>query len=83
MVGGTEVPIIFITSCCGLRSNNRERTQPCPSTENWIKDLLSMAHSLEQDLVSPTVSLSHQEAFITHLSLYIREDRMKTAITES
>ena len=27
----------------GLRSNNREGTQPCPSTENWIKDLLSMA----------------------------------------
>ena len=27
----------------GLRSKNREGTQPCPSTENWIKDLLSMA----------------------------------------
>ena len=27
----------------GLRSNNREGTQPCPSTENWIKVLLSMA----------------------------------------
>ena len=27
----------------GLRSNNREGTQPHPSTENWIKDLLSMA----------------------------------------
>ena len=26
-----------------LRSNNREGTQPCPSTENWIKDLLSTA----------------------------------------
>ena len=26
----------------GLRSNNREGTQPCPPTENWIKDLLSM-----------------------------------------
>ena len=22
---------------------NKERTQPCPSTENWIDDLLSMA----------------------------------------
>jgi len=27
----------------GLRSNNRKGTQPCPSMENWIKDLLSMA----------------------------------------
>ena len=27
----------------GLRSNNTEGTQPCPSTENWIKVLLSMA----------------------------------------
>ena len=26
----------------GLRSNNREGTKPHPSTENWIKDLLSM-----------------------------------------
>ena len=26
----------------GLRSNNREGTQPRPSTENWIKDLLSI-----------------------------------------
>ena len=27
----------------GLRSNNREGAQPYPSTENWIKNLLSMA----------------------------------------
>ena len=27
----------------GLSSNNREEIQPCPSTENRIKDLLSMA----------------------------------------
>ena len=27
----------------GLRPNNREGTQPHPSTENWIKDLMSMA----------------------------------------
>ena len=39
-----EVAIIFITSTivC-LRPNNRKGTQPRPSTENWIKDLLSMA----------------------------------------
>ena len=39
-----EVAIIFITpTIVGLRSNNRKVTQPHPSTENWIKDLLSMA----------------------------------------
>ena len=42
-----EVSIIFITSTTvrlfGLRSNNRKGTQPRPSTENWIKGLLSMA----------------------------------------
>ena len=27
----------------GLRPSNREGTQPRPSTENWIKDLLNMA----------------------------------------
>ena len=40
-----EVTIIFITSTeFGLRSNNWERTQPFPPTENWVKDLLSLAH---------------------------------------
>ena len=44
--------------------NNSEGTQPCPSTENWIKDLLSVAPPSKQDPVSPSVSLSHQEASI-------------------
>ena len=39
-----EVPIIFITSIIVWpQVTNREETQPHPSTENWIKDLLSMA----------------------------------------
>ena len=39
-----EITIIFITSTVACpRSNNREETQPCPLTENWTKDLLSMA----------------------------------------
>ena len=63
-----------------LRSNNREGTQPHPSTENWIKDVLGIAHPSEQDPVSPTVSLSHQEASISVLSLSIR---MKTIIIEN
>ena len=33
----------MISPLFGLRSNNREGTQLHPSTENWIKDLLSMA----------------------------------------
>ena len=38
-----EVAIIFITSTIGWpQVNNREGTQPHPSIENWIKDLLSM-----------------------------------------
>ena len=51
------------------RSNNREGTQPHPSTENWIKDLLSTALPSEQDPVSSRVSLSHQESSISLLSL--------------
>ena len=26
----------------GLRLSNKEETQPCPSREDWIKDLLNM-----------------------------------------
>ena len=33
----------------GLRSNNKEGTQPRPSTENWIKDLLRMGHHSHQN----------------------------------
>ena len=33
-----------------------------PSTENWIKDLLSMALPIRTRPISPSVSLSHQEA---------------------
>ena len=37
--------IIFITSTIVWpQVNNRKGTQPHPSTENWIKDLLSKAH---------------------------------------
>ena len=39
-----EVTIIFITSAIVWpQVNNRKRTQPNPSKENLIKDLLSMA----------------------------------------
>ena len=39
-----EVTIIFITSTIvWSQVNNREGTQPHPSTENWIQDLMNMA----------------------------------------
>ena len=67
-----EVTIIFITSAIvWTQVNSREGRQLSPSIENWIKDLLSMAPS-EQDPVSPTVSLSHQEASISFLSLSVK-----------
>ena len=62
----------------GLTSNNREGTQPHPSVENWIKDLLSMAPSIRT-----RPSFLQQEIPINLLSLCQRADRMKTTITEN
>ena len=42
------------------------------STNNWIKDLLSMVPPIRTRLSFPSVSLSHQEASINLLSLSIR-----------
>ena len=66
------------------RSNNTEGTQHHPSTENWIKDLLSMAlpirtrpsFPLSQSLPSGSF---HKPLILTHQ----REDRLKTTITEN
>jgi len=44
--GACERPGVSSGGVCrqlGFRLNNREGTQSHPSTENWIKDLLSMA----------------------------------------
>ena len=42
-----EVTVVFITSAIvWTQVNIREGTQPCPSTENRIKDLLSTAPPL-------------------------------------
>ena len=51
----------------GLRPNYREGTQPHPSRENWIKDLLSLALSIRARQIP-----SHQEASTSLLSLSIR-----------
>ena len=63
-----EVAIIFITSTIVWHEvNSREGTQIHPSTENWIKDLLSMALP-----ISFPLSLSHQEASKSLLLFSIR-----------
>ena len=64
-----EVTIIFITSTkFGLRSSNREGTQPCPSKKIGLKIYWTWPRPSEQDPVSPSVSLSYQEASISLLS---------------
>ena len=42
-----EVAIIYITSTIVWSQVKQQGgTQPCPSTENWIKDLVNMAPSI-------------------------------------
>ena len=69
-----EVTIIFIicTIVWPQVNNGLGGTQPCPSTENWIKVLLSTAPPIKTRPVSSTVSLSHQETFISLLSFSLR-----------
>ena len=64
-----------------LRANNREGTQPCP-TENWIKDLLSMAPPNRTRPGLPQ-SQSFPSGSFYKLLIHQREDRMKTTITEN
>ena len=60
-----EVVIIFITSTIVWPQG----TQPCPSTENWIKDLLSMRFNAHQNKTQfPPQSVSPIEASINLLS---------------
>ena len=68
-----EVTIIFITTTMVWSQVKQQggNTAP-PITENWINDLLSMPHPSELDPVSPSVSLSHLEASISFLTLFIR-----------
>ena len=68
-----EVTIIFITSTIVWpQVNNREGTQPHPSTENRTKDLLIMALPIRKRPRFPLVSLSSQEASINLLSFSMR-----------
>ena len=54
----------------GLRSNYREGTQPHPSAENWIKDLLSKAFH----------DSDNYDGVITHLEPDILECEVKWAL---
>jgi len=56
----------------GLRSNNREGTQPCSSTENWIKDLLSMAPPIRTRPSFPHSHCLPSEASLSLLPLPVR-----------
>ena len=76
-----EVPI---TSIIPTVVNYRERTQPRPSTENWIKDLLSMAQPMRTRPSFPLSQSLPSGSFHKPLILiHQRADRMKTTITEN
>ena len=75
--------IIFITFIIVWpQVNNREGTQPCPSTENWINSLLSMAPPIRTRpsfplSQSPPSGSLHKPLIFLHQ----RPDRLKTTIT--
>ena len=80
-----EVTIIFITSTIVWpQVNRREGTQLHPSTENWIKYLLSVAPPIRR---RPSYPFSqsipsgsfHKPLILLHQSA----DRLKTTVTES
>ena len=80
-----EVTIIFITSTIVWpQVNSREGTQLHPSTENWIKDLLSMAPPIRTRPSFPlSQSLPSGSFHKPLILLHQRADRMKTTITEN
>ena len=78
-----EVTIIFIISTIVWpQVNNREATQPHPSTENWIKDLLSMGAIRTRPNIPLSQSLP-SGSFYKPLILHQRADRLKTTSTEN
>ena len=63
---------------------NRGRTQPCPKTENWIKDLQNMAPPSRKRPSFPlSQSLSSGSFHKPLILLHQKEDRLKTTITEN
>ena len=78
-----EVTIIFITSAIVWpQVNSREGKQLHPSTENWIKDLLSMALPIRTRPGFPLSQSLPSGSFHKPVILFQqRADRMKTTIT--
>ena len=80
-----EIIIIFITSSIVWpQVNDREGTQLQPSTENWIKDLLSKALPTRTRPNFPLSQSFPSGGF--HMPLIIlhqRADRLKNTITEN
>ena len=79
-----EVAIIFITSTIVWpQLNSREETQIHPSTENWIKDLVSMALPFRTRPSFPLGQSLPSGSFRKLLILFHqRGDRLKITITE-
>ena len=80
-----KITIIFITSTIVWpQVNNREGTQPHPSTENWIKDLLNMAPPIRTGPNFPLSQTLPSGSFHKPLTLlHQRADRLKATITEN
>ena len=80
-----EATIIFITmTIVWPQVNNRKGTQPHPTTENWIKILLSMAPPIRTRPSFPLSQSLPSGSFHKHLILLQqRTDRLKTTSTEN
>ena len=80
-----EVTIIFITSTIVWpQVKSKEGTQPHPSIENWIKDLLSMVSPIRTRPWSPLSQSAQSGSFQKPLILlHQRADRLKRKITEN
>ena len=79
-----DVAIIFITSTIVWPQVNKgEATQPHPTTENWIKDLLRMALHIRTRLEFPPQSLPSGRFHKPLILLHQRADTMKSTVTEN
>ena len=79
-----EITVIFITSTMVWPwVDNREGTQPHLLTENWIKDLLSMAPPIRTRPSFPLSQSLPSRSFHKPLNLlHQKVDRLKTTVTE-
>ena len=78
-------PIIFIIpTIIWPQVNNQEGTQPYPSTENWIEDLLSLPPPISTRPSFPLSQSFPSGSFHKPLILlHQRTDRLKSTITEN